>query len=96
MTDVINRAHANGVKVVLTVTMMAWDSASAHRQAMLLGSSVARSRLVNQIVTAVRARGADGVNLDFEPLATSLRDEYVSFVRAAQARAGQRTAWGIT
>jgi spore germination protein YaaH len=81
MTDVINRAHANGVKVVLTVTMMAWDSASAHRQAMLLGSSVARSRLVNQIVTAVRARGADGVNLDFEPLATSLRDEYVSFVR---------------
>ena len=33
MTDVINRAHANGVKVVLTVTMMAWDSASANRQA---------------------------------------------------------------
>ena len=68
-------------KVVLTVTMMAWDSASANRQAKLLGSSVARSRLVNQIVTAMRSRGADGVNLDFEPLATSLRDEYVSFVR---------------
>jgi spore germination protein YaaH len=81
MTDVINRAHANGVKVVLTVTMMAWDSASANRQAVLLGSSTARSRLVNQIVSAVRNRGADGVNLDFEPLATSLRDEYVSFVR---------------
>ncbi|HEY7846936.1 MAG TPA: glycosyl hydrolase family 18 protein [Candidatus Limnocylindria bacterium] len=81
MTDVINRAHASGVKVVLTVTMMAWDSASAHRQAMLLGSPTARSRLVNQIVSAVRTRGADGVNLDFEPLATALRDEYVSFVR---------------
>ncbi|HEX5578479.1 MAG TPA: glycosyl hydrolase family 18 protein, partial [Candidatus Limnocylindria bacterium] len=81
MTDVINRAHANGVKVVLTVTMMAWDSASANRQALLLGSSTARSRLVNQIVNAVRNRNADGVNLDFEPLASSLRDEYVSFVK---------------
>jgi spore germination protein YaaH len=81
MTDVINRAHANGVKVVLTVTMMAWDSASANRQAVLLGSSTARSRLVNQIVNAVRNRNADGVNLDFEPLASSLRDEYVSFVK---------------
>lgn len=81
MTDVINRAHANGVKVVLTVTMMAWDSASANRQAVLLSSSTARSRLVHQIVDALRDRHADGVNLDFEPLASSLRDEYVSFVK---------------
>ena len=95
MTDVINRAHANGVKVVLTVTMMAWDSASANRQAQLLGSSVARSRLVNQIVTAVRARGADGVNLDFEPLATSLRDEYVSFVRQLKRAPGQPRRGGL-
>ncbi len=89
MTDVINRAHANGVKVVLTVTMMAWDSASANRQAQLLGSSTARSRLVNQIVAAIRNRGADGVNLDFEPLATSLRDEYVELRAPAEARPGQ-------
>jgi spore germination protein YaaH len=85
MTEVINRAHANGVKVVLTVTMMAWDSASANRQAALLGSTAARKRLVNEIVDAVGSRGADGVNLDFEPLATSLRDEYVSFVRQLKA-----------
>ena len=81
MTQVIDRAHASGVKVVLTVTMMAWNAASADRQAALLGSSTARSRLVKQIVSAIELRGADGVNLDFEPLATSLRDEYVSFVR---------------
>ena len=81
MTGVINRAHDNGVRVVLTVTMMAWDSASASRQASLLRSATARSRLVNQIVSSVRTRGADGINLDFEPLATSLRDEYVSFVK---------------
>jgi spore germination protein YaaH/uncharacterized protein YraI len=86
MTQVTNNAHAEGVKVVLTVTMMAWDSASADRQAKLLGSSMARSRLANQIVRAVKNRGADGVNLDFEPLATSLRDEYVSFVRLLKQR----------
>ncbi|MEP6469411.1 MAG: glycosyl hydrolase family 18 protein [Chloroflexota bacterium] len=80
MTQVTNSAHAQGVKVVLTVSMMAWDGASAGRQAQLLGSATARSRLVRQIVSAIRTRGADGVNLDFEPLATSLRDEYVSFV----------------
>jgi spore germination protein YaaH len=86
MTQVIDHAHAEGVKVVLTVSMMAWDSASAGRQAQLLGSSTARSRLANQIARAVKNRGADGVNLDFEPLATSLRDEYVSFVRQLKRR----------
>jgi spore germination protein YaaH len=86
MTRVTNDAHAEGVKVVLTVSMMAWDSASAGRQAQLLGSSTARSRLANQIVSAVKNRGADGVNLDFEPLASSLRDEYVSFVRLLKRR----------
>jgi spore germination protein YaaH len=86
MTQVTDRAHAEGVKVVLTVSMMAWDSASANRQAQLLGSSTARSRLANQIVSAIKNRGADGVNLDFEPLATSLRDEYVTFVRLLKQR----------
>jgi spore germination protein YaaH len=86
MTQVIDHAHAEGVKVVLTVSMMAWDSASASRQAQLLGSSTARSRLANQIVNAVQNRGADGVNLDFEPLATSQRDRYTSFVKLLKQR----------
>ena len=36
MTGVINAAHRKGDRVVLTVTMMAWDSASASAQATLL------------------------------------------------------------
>jgi len=85
MTGVINAAHAKGDKVVLTITMMAWDSASAAAQATLLGSSTYRARLVSNIVAAVRNRSADGVNLDFEPLATSLRSQYTSFVRQLKA-----------
>jgi spore germination protein YaaH len=90
MTQVLNAAHASGVRVVLTVTMMAWDSASAAKQERVLTSATRRARLVNQIVSAVRNRGADGVNLDFEPLATSLRDEYVKFVK--QLKAGLESA----
>jgi len=85
MTGVINAAHRKSDRVVLTVTMMAWDSASANAQATLLGSSTYRTRLVSNIVAAVRSRSADGVNLDFEPLATSLRSQYTAFVRQLKA-----------
>ena len=51
MTDVINAAHAQGVRVVLTVTMMAWDGGAA--QAALLGNATARAALVNAIVATV-------------------------------------------
>ena len=85
MTSVINAAHRRGDRVVLTVTMMAWDAASASGQATLLGNATYRTRLVNNIVTAVRNRSADGVNLDFEPVATSLRSQYTAFVRQLKA-----------
>lgn len=90
MTEVINRAHANGVRVVLTVTMMGWNSSSAANQAALLDSASARRRLVRQIVNAVQARSVDGVNLDFEPVATSRRAKYVRLVK--QLKAGLRDA----
>jgi spore germination protein YaaH len=85
MTNVIDQAHANGVRVVLTVSMMAWDSASAANMAAFLGSSSARASLVKQIVAAVKDRDADGVNLDFEMVASSVRDQYTSFVRQLKA-----------
>jgi len=83
MTGVINAAHARGVRVVLTVTMMAWDGGA--QQAALLGSAGARTTLVNAIVASVRDRNADGVNLDFEPVAVAQRDQYTSFVRQLKA-----------
>lgn len=96
MTSVTNAAHARGDRVVLTVTMMAWDSASASAQATLLSNSTYRARLVSNIVATVKARNADGVNLDFEPLASSLRSYYTAFVRqlkAALVAAGSRYAY---
>ncbi|HET6379524.1 MAG TPA: cell wall-binding repeat-containing protein [candidate division Zixibacteria bacterium] len=84
MTTVINRAHQRGARVVLTVTMMAW-SGEYTAMSQLLNSSANRARLINEIAGVLKARGADGVNLDFEPVPTSLKSQYTTFVREVKA-----------
>ena len=84
MTGVINAAHARGVRVVLTVTMMAWDGGAGAGDAARPAQRRAPP-LADAIVAAVRDRAADGVNLDFEPVATPQRDQYTSFVRQLKA-----------
>jgi len=85
MTDVINAAHKSGTRVVLTVQSFAWSSSGATRQKALLGSATARANLATQITKAVRDRGADGVNLDFEPIASGYADEFTALVRKVRA-----------
>ncbi|HUQ42953.1 MAG TPA: glycosyl hydrolase family 18 protein [Candidatus Limnocylindria bacterium] len=81
MTSIINAAHQNHTRVVLTVTCMAWTSSGAGIQAALLRSSTARATLAKQIAAAVRDRGADGANLDFEPIVAGYADEFTALVR---------------
>ncbi len=85
MTTVINDAHANGTRVVLTVQSFGWSSAGVTRQKALLGSSTHRVTLARQIAAAVRDRGADGVNLDFEPIVSTYADEFTALVRSVRA-----------
>ncbi len=85
MTDVISKAHARGVRVVLTVTMMAWQSSQAPNMEALLTSTANRQKLAKAIAASVKARNADGVNLDFEPVASSLKEEFTAFVREVKA-----------
>ena len=86
LTNVIDVAHANGTRVVLTVQSFAWTSSELGRQKALLGSSTARDNLARQIAAAVRDRGADGVNLDFEPIAATYADEFTSLVRSIRTQ----------
>ncbi len=85
MTSVINAAHSSGARVVLTVQSFAWSTSGATRQKALLGSATARANLASQIAKAVRDRGADGVNLDFEPLASGYADEFTALVRKVRS-----------
>jgi spore germination protein YaaH len=81
MTTVINAAHANHVRVALTIESFAWDTAGANAQRDFLANPTARNTAAVQIAAAIRDRGADGVNLDFEPIAARASDNYVTFVR---------------
>ncbi|HEU4673243.1 MAG TPA: glycosyl hydrolase family 18 protein [Candidatus Limnocylindrales bacterium] len=85
MTKVINNAHSAGSRVVLTLSVFAWSSTEASVQASILGSSTNRLRLAQQTAAAIRDRGADGVNLDFEPIASGYADEFVSFVKTLRS-----------
>jgi spore germination protein YaaH/flagellar hook assembly protein FlgD len=86
MTSVISNAHQHGTRVVLTVSAFAWTTSQANVQRAVLGSSTARLRLARQIAAAVRDRGADGVNLDFEPIASGYSDEFVSLLRTVRSQ----------
>lgn len=85
MTSIIEAAHAAGTRVVLTVTMFAWSTTERNRQVALLGSPTARANLARQLAGAVRDRGADGVNVDFEPIASGQGANFTAFVRSLRA-----------
>ena len=84
MTELINAAHARGVRVVPTITLMAWNG-DYSAMSTLLNSSSYRARLVTEVVSMVRDRRADGVNIDFEPVPSSLRSLFTSLVRQIKA-----------
>jgi len=86
MTSVINGAHAHGTRVVLTVQSFAWDSAGTAAQTAVLSSPAASLTAAQQIAAEVGRRGADGVDLDFEPIAPGQSANYIAFVRTLRAQ----------
>ncbi len=85
LTSIIDEAHRNGTRVVLTISVFAWSDGEAAKQAALLGSADARLNLARQAAAAVRDRGADGINLDFEPIVSGYADEFVALVQTIRA-----------
>jgi spore germination protein YaaH/flagellar hook assembly protein FlgD len=86
LTSIITAAHQKGTRVVLTVSVFAWTSSQASTQAALLASSTARLNLARQVAKAVHDRGADGVNLDFEPIVSGYSAEFTAFVRSLRTQ----------
>jgi spore germination protein YaaH len=85
MTNVINNAHAHGTRVALTIEEFAWSDSELNEQVQLLGNATNRNNAAAQITAAVVQRGADGVNLDFEPIASSQEGDYRIFVQTLRA-----------
>jgi spore germination protein YaaH/flagellar hook assembly protein FlgD len=86
MTAVINAAHAHRTRVVLTASLFAWTTSGAAVQQSLLGSAAARLNLARQLAAAVRDRGADGVNLDVEPLVAGQEADFVALVKTLRSQ----------
>lgn len=81
LAGMVASAHADGVKVVLTIKN--FDRASIET---LVGNSTYRSRLVSNILTEVQAKNIDGVNIDLEhipvstPVSNTHRTNFTNFI----------------
>jgi spore germination protein len=60
-TEIFKKAHSKGTKVVLTITQM--KNAPIRE---LMDNEQAQQNAINQIITEVKDRGIDGVNIDME------------------------------
>lgn len=72
-TQVVNYAKSFGVKVHLTIIM--FDNHSR-----VLNNSTYRNNLINNIITQMNLRQADGVNIDFEGIASSQAANFQTFI----------------
>nr|HQV32627.1 glycosyl hydrolase family 18 protein [Calditrichia bacterium] len=73
----INRAHSEGVRVLLTAILFNGTQLST-----LLGSQANRTRCINNLVAAVQNANADGVNIDFEGVPSGQRANMTTFMTA--------------
>ncbi len=74
-------AQQRGVEV-----LPRFECQDANRIAALLNNAAARNRVIDQIVAAVDANGYDGVNVDFESGAASLRNLFSQFIADLSTR----------
>ena len=79
VTNLINAAHVAGDRVVLTVKAFN-DSLIAS----VTGTEQARQTLITGIVNQVVTRPADGVNVDFEGVSSSLSANFTTFISELQ------------
>lgn len=80
MAELIDAAHAAGVKVVLTVINFSEDDIRA-----LLGSASAMNTAVGELAGIVSDIGADGVNIDFEGVPVDVKQGLVDFMANLKA-----------
>lgn len=74
-TSLVDEAHQHGVKVVLVAACFGLD-----QNRLLLSNVTARKTLIDSLVYHVKARNADGINIDFEAVPDALGDTLTAFM----------------
>jgi spore germination protein YaaH len=72
--NVVTLAKSYGVKVHFSVVLFSNHST-------LLGSTTAKNNLINNIMTQINLRGADGCNIDFESISGTQATAYRDFLK---------------
>lgn len=85
----IDAANSQGVKPLMVVTPMDQNGAFSDVLAsQVLSNPQARTNLVYNILTNIRAKGMAGVDFDFEFIPLEHRDQYVELVKEAKSVLG--------
>lgn len=92
MTRLIERAHATGTKVVISLARFSWSPAQTKTSATLLASAAARARLARELADEVVRRGVDGVNVDVEPIPRGQKANFTDLVRRIRTELDARRA----
>lgn len=74
-TGLVNKAHSEGVRVVLTTILFVPTQIAS-----LLSDASRRTNLVNNLLTQVQNAGADGVTIDFEGVPGSQKQNLTTFM----------------
>ena len=86
----IDRAHAAGTKVVISLARFSWSASQTKISTALLASPAARTRLATRVADEVVRRGVDGVNVDFEPIPRGQKGNFTDLVRRIRAELDAR------
>jgi GH18 family chitinase len=86
----IERAHAAGTKVVISLARFSWSASQTKLSTTLLASSTARAKLATRVADEVVRRGVDGVNVDFEPIPRGQKATFTDLVRRIRAELDAR------
>ncbi len=75
VTSLINTAHSQGVKVILTATLFSSADITT-----LVSSSTNRQTAINTLISKVSQGNADGVNIDFESVPGGSQTNFNTFI----------------
>ena len=90
LINFVNTAHANGVKVIVSIDLHDLGTSSTNQVCQGLTSTSSRNT-INEAITQMNAARVDGINVDYEGTNTpcadggTSRDEFVSFVQRLRA-----------
>lgn len=81
LKKILNDAHSSGVKIHPRIAL--FNSGGNNSVGELLNSTTNRKKAVVSIITEIKnsPNPIDGVNIDFEPVPSSSRDEFTAFIK---------------